>query len=105
MNTLELSGAALDWAVGKCEGIQHKLHDMTPFSSDWKYAGPILDRECIEVSCIHKTGYTPNTWMARHPMRHYTTGPNAMVAAMRCYVASKLGYQIEVPEEVLPWEA
>ncbi len=30
-----------------------------------------------------------------------TKGPTTLIAAMRCYVASKMGYTIEVPEELL----
>ena len=28
-------------------------------------------------------------------------GPTMLIAAMRCYVASKLGEEIDVPEELL----
>ena len=39
-------------------------------------------------------------------MRKYLTwtcerGPTKLIAAMRCYVASKLGDEVDVPEELL----
>jgi len=59
--TSELSGAALDWAVAKCDGKTHG------------YAHHLLSYEDLEP----------------------------LIAAMRCYVASKLGDTVEVPEELL----
>ena len=115
MNTSELTGAALDWAVAKLEG------DMVPdggvmiqtwpfYSTDWSQGGPIIERERIKVA--------PNlggTWLGQ--IRHETThplvdkpvlagwtnkhGPTPLIAAMRCYVASKMGDEVEVPEELL----
>ena len=41
-------------------------------------------------------------WMA-WPTRDQTKmvyGPTALIAAMRCYVASKLGEEVDVPEEL-----
>lgn len=33
--------------------------------------------------------------------RRYYSGPTPLIAAMRCYVASNLGEEVEIPEEVL----
>ena len=30
-----------------------------------------------------------------------STGHTPLIAAMRCYVASRLGYEVEVPEELM----
>lgn len=109
LKTSELTGAALDWAVAKCEGytgeaLKERSDGIwyTP-STDWAQGGPIIERECIQVSCIGMTGYTPNVWTARSPKPHtkpYAKGPTPLIAAMRCYVASKLGDEIEIPEEL-----
>jgi hypothetical protein len=41
-------------------------------------------------------------WVKREDWpRHYFVGPTPLIAAMRCYVASKLGDEVEVPEELL----
>lgn len=111
MRTAELSGAALDWAVAKCEGrtepevvnnfaVAWYTWPNTHYSTDWAQGGAIIERECIAISCIHTTGYTPNTWNARHPLRVCAEGATPLIAAMRCYVASKLGDEVEIPEEL-----
>ena len=104
MKTSELTGAALDWAVAKCEGRdqffslnlpKHKEHCFSrmAYSTDWALAGPIIEREISRIEDLGDTweacgyGFTAN-------------GPTPLIAAMRCYVASQLGDEVEVPEEV-----
>lgn len=116
MKTSELTGAALDWAVAKCQDWATKVNygliefqgDLTHYagaycnpSGDWAQGGPIIERECIQIGCIHTTGWTPNSWDARHPQRVFAKGPTPLIAAMRCYVASKLGDEIDVPDELM----
>lgn len=106
----QAQGLALDWMVGKCEGeemIMYKgqlealwTENGWKPSSDWAQAGPIIGRECIEVSCLCATGYTPDTWTARHPQRYLAKGPTPLIAAMRCFVSSRMGDEVEVPDEV-----
>lgn len=97
MKTSELQGAALDWAVAKCEG-----HDMEYFqvidayspSTDWSQGGPIIERGCITTQYMDR-GY----WRA-YIGKPISYGPTPLIAAMRCYVASKLGDEVDVPEEL-----
>jgi len=98
MKTSELSGAALDWAVAKCEGKEPKHHEGWPmeepseYSTDWAWAGPIIERERITVIAM------PNgSWATSTPL-HTFHQPTPLIAAMRCYVASKLGDEVEIPE-------
>ena len=123
MKTSELKGVALDWAVAKCMGhrvaenygsyIRIYLPDPKQAgytlsfcpSTDWAQGGPIIERECIGISCIHITGYTPDSWDAKHPQRIYSKGPTPLIAAMRCYVASKMGDEIEIPTELTKGES
>ena len=102
MKTNELSGTALDLAVAKCEGHGIGVLDDPWFapSTNWSQGGKIIERECIEISCIHTTGYTPDTWTAHHPQRAWAKGATPLIAAMRCYVASKLGDEVQLPEEL-----
>ena len=118
VKTSELQGAALDWAVAHClghtvaenYGSYIRIHLTDPKqagytlafcpSTDWAQGGPIIERECIAISCLHITGYTPNTWTARRPQRCSEDGPTPLIAAMRAYVASKLGDEVELPEEL-----
>jgi hypothetical protein len=116
INTSELKERALDWAVAKCAGI--KLLDphnnewelcwtllgdnsgdyYTP-SSDWSQAGPIIEREMI---CTSTDAF--GTWMAWAydglEMIGIEYGPTPLTAAMRCYVASKLGDTVDIPTEL-----
>jgi len=126
MKTSELTGAALDWAVAKCEGGVGLWYDavatwwttingkdralskgwaqsFTP-STDWSQGGPIIEREKISLrpdywdnggcrAFIDRGGSAKNTIGSMH-------APTPLIAAMRCYVASKLGDEVDVPEEL-----
>lgn len=114
INTNELTGAALDWAVAKCEGITpiavkkrysegHILYSLPAstipleYSNKWAQGGPIIEREGITVG--PDTGL--DWWIAHLKGGVYIDhGPTPLVAAMRCYVASKLGDEVDVPEEL-----
>jgi len=97
MKVSELTGAALDWAVAKCEG-QMDFGDDCHYSTNWAEAGWIIEREKIQLwvgqnwnASIEPNNINPDT---------FESGPTPLVAAMRCYVASKLGDEIELPEEL-----
>ena len=104
MKTSELTGAALDWAVAKCEGVlmrwERSTHDEAPLeyspSTDWAQGGPIIEREGIELLC-ETVGFR---WVAMPQKGPEWSGPTPLIAAMRCYVASKLGDEIELPKEM-----
>jgi hypothetical protein len=91
MKTSELTGAALDWAVSAVHGDS----DIHPYSTDWNEGGPIIERERIN---IRDDG--GDQWAADDNIRATAYGPTPLVAAMRCYVASQLGDEVNVPEEV-----
>lgn len=110
MKTSELTGAALDLAVAKCEGLDYSPittydgigneYPPTNYSTDWAQGGPIIEREGICMSRVD----TMAAWDARiydgesEPWQ--AEGETALIAAMRCYVASKLGDEVDVPEEL-----
>lgn len=108
MKTSEMTGAALDWAVAKCEGeiwegdwyARHTcrfkrgvfgvcLADGTTFSpsTNWAQGGPIIER---------LNGHHLKIWQGDWG----AFGPTPLIAAMRCYVASKLGDEVEIPKEL-----
>ena len=118
VKTSELTRAALDWGVAKCEDLEvwHQPHFVTTTpigklidwdeakeyspSTDWSQGGPIIERERIATQpqgggWFAGIGSGPNrsSWSAH--------GPTPLIAAMRCYVASKLGDEVEVPEELM----
>ena len=123
VKTNELTDAALDWVVAECEKVRTYVrpyeHTMTGlcildadlvdmetddaqelrYSRDWAQGGQIIDRERITIRqwtnmpSIH--AYMP------HDGAPWGAGPTPLIAAMRCYVASKLGREVEVPDELL----
>ena len=103
MKTSELIGIALDWAVAKCEGHGIGILNDPWFtaSTNWAQAGAIIEREGICLSCVD----TMAMWDARiyvpdeEPWQG--EGDTPLIAAMRCYVASKLGDEVEIPEELI----
>jgi hypothetical protein len=112
MKTAEAKDAALDLLVAKCENVEPDENnrpiwfgdgdervEYTP-STDWAQGGPIIEREGITVSV--GSPVTGLEWMAcDRGSTHIQHGPTYLIAAMRCYVASKLGDNIDIPEELL----
>lgn len=65
-------------------------------SRNWSQGGPIIEREGISWHCGNKT-----TWHAyAYGSGNNISGPTPLIAAMRCFVASKLGDEVDVPEEL-----
>ena len=68
-------------------------------STNWSQGGPIIERERIAVK-ENGCGW----WFARveggFGRGKWVRGDTPLIAAMRCYVASKLGDKIEIPEEL-----
>jgi hypothetical protein len=112
IQTKELTGAALDWAVAQCEEDRLGVSYLTPRakagldspSTDWAQGGPIIERERISVDTapLHD-GWIAVTSVGCYALpngRHYADGSTPLIAAMRCYVASKLGDEVDVPHEL-----
>lgn len=98
MKTSELTGFELDWAVAECEGRDFPSADafsgiFNP-STDWSQGGPIIEREMIDLQCL-PTKQGEFIWRTA-----CADGTTPLIAAMRCYVASKMGDVIETPEEL-----
>lgn len=105
MKTNELTGAALDWAVMQCRGLVWALHGRVPFSTDWAHGGPIIEREEIALRFEPKCDWLfvppQATWLANYEGVGEWDGPTPLIAAMRCFVASRLGDEIEIPTTLL----
>lgn len=114
IKTSELSDAALDWAVAKCAGqpVYYNAADTALYmgfgptgdypyapSTDWSQAGPLIDGG--KVGVWWEAGpYADNVgpcWFSESAAA-VGCGPTPLIAAMRCYVASKLGDEVEVPD-------
>lgn len=127
ISTSELAGPALDWAVAKCGELLPKIEASVSYpnnkhyriytkirydtygnarpvsyspSTEWAQGGPIIEREGISIE-FDKAGFK-DSWVAYKLGLPYEdnpeSGPTPLVAAMRCYVASKLGDEVDVPE-------
>jgi len=99
IKTAELTGTALDWAVAKCEGYRLDLApegSYTP-STDWAQSGPIIEREGLEIAPSEGTTWRAMTGGSEGAIKF---GPTPLIAAMRCFCASKLGDEVEIPKEL-----
>ena len=113
MKTSELTGAALDWAVSVADGVKvnvrfrnltyipkgkRALYKYSP-STNWAQGGPIIEREKIRLDTTWN--YEDGQWGARiDSVGGWWQGETPLIAAMRCYVASKLGDEVDVPKEL-----
>lgn len=110
MKTSELTGAALDWAVSKAEGMEgHYLANPYSYSTNWIFSGTIIEREMIQIT-PHCMVNPLHGWAAAFRSfdedddvyaLHRMRGKTPLIAAMRCYVASKLGKEVEIPKELI----
>ena len=104
IKTAELTGAALDWAVGMAIG-EYTPVAVPAYSTDWALGGVIIEREEISMAKVGRSvddviAPHPEGWAAHIDGAHTCYGTAPLIAAMRCYVASKLGDEIEIPEEI-----
>jgi Protein of unknown function (DUF2591) len=120
IKTNELTGAALDWAVAKAEGWEGAdlasylfWSRMVKYSTNWSQGGPIIEREGMSVERYNHPDFNPWVvtkvigWEKREdgemgdwPVEAQGGGDTLLIAAMRCYVASRLGDEVEIPEEL-----
>jgi hypothetical protein len=95
MKTSELSGVQLDWAVFEAEyGKPYEFTNAYKPSEDWAQGGPIIEREKIALFLNGN-----DEWAATDGIKN-AVGDTPLIAAMRCYVASKLGQEVEIPEKL-----
>lgn len=110
IKTSELVGTALDWAVAKCEGVDSNFliaHDhcgehFYQYSTNWLSGGSIIEREKMAL----EYNYALEQWFAifkEHPsdIGRYVYGLTPLIAAMRCYITSRLGDEVEIPNELI----
>ena len=100
VKTNELIGLALDHAVNQ---IEECCDDpMTPmFSTSWVQGGPIIEREEIFLAKSLRGVWTALMYTPQHEVAAFEDGPTPLIAAMRAFVTSKLGDEVEIPEELV----
>lgn len=124
MKTSELIGPALDWAVAQAadylragsSGYGVVIPGVLPVvvlpmrawkpSERWAQGGPFIEQEKI---CLTRPRWD-GQWTALlvYEDRSFDgvasvefDAPTPLIAAMRCYVQSRLGDEVDVPEELL----
>lgn len=84
------------------------------YTADWSQMGPIIEREGINISVHYQDdalsndmvqiGWNGNLWNSSVPgtsgFLQWAYGPTPLIAAARCFVVSKLGDTVEVPDEL-----
>ena len=93
---------------GKVHGYKHQLvddcRDVIPYtpSTDWSQGGPLIERERIEVGPT----FSGTVWIAGYSNKPtskkcWSNGPTPLIAGMHCLVASRLGDEVDVPDELV----
>ena len=101
MKTAELTGAALDWAVATAKGDKIILaeEDWNWYSTDWTQAGPIIESYRITIQ-FDGDGIRCDLTTDDGGFFVGFDESSPLIAAMRCYVASRLGDEVELPSVV-----
>ena len=122
VKTSELIDAALDWAVAQAIGTKPVYNwrafgakhygawetapafgsavMLRPYSSDWAQGGPIKTRERISTQIKHDGWWVACIYNMNDDPTYIKLAHSELVAAMRCYVASKLGDEVDIPKEL-----
>ena len=121
IKTKDLTGAALDWLVAKCMGyVEQGVYGTPEFrdsgvylcycdavlnscyspSTDWAQGGPIIERERISIRQWTNVPIV-HAYMPHDDAPWASDGTSSLIAAMRCFCCSKLGDEVDVPEELM----
>ena len=125
IKTADLIGPALNWAVAKAEGLNPNSdpkvrrqyvgysgfadangfgYAIKHYSTDWSQGGPIIEREWLGITSWPNESDEEQRWQCHQydaPKPYQALGPTPLIAGMRCLVASHLGNEVEIPEELL----
>ncbi len=105
----EATPSQINYLVAKIEGVKFTLAQVYGLwsvvseynyrlyepATDWAQGGPIIEREGITLT------HQQTQWVAQTDDDVFAYGPTPLIAAMRCYVVSKLGDTVDVPEELI----
>lgn len=122
IKTADLIDHSLDWAVAKCLGatpvavrknyskgwfLYAHSNATIPleYSTNWSQGGLIIEREKLELRC---NDYEWQAFCFGFPVsrahsgtRTWAAGPTPLIAAMRCFCCTKLGDEVDVPDELV----
>ena len=119
MKTIKVSEATsiqLDWLVAKCNGdfaLYHNIEEgqrflnlwtgsaFLKYSTLWSCGGALIERERITLDLYESGEWLAQIWGDDITDSDFEEcGPTPLIAATRCYVTSKLGDEVEVPDEL-----
>lgn len=121
--TIELEDKALDWCIATLEGFYLASEgkfvtepeawvNRVKYSSDWLIGGPILERLIKNGLVASSKVIILENLTDEHPPVEFIVfvrwspdqffiGNSVLQAAMRFYAHTKLGSEVEIPEELL----
>lgn len=67
-------------------------------STNWQQGGPIIEREINSLERITDTWYAKRYRTGKRDL--WQTGQTPLIAAMRCYVATKFGDEVEIAQDI-----
>jgi hypothetical protein len=109
VKTSEATPIQINWLVatceGKCEGHFAWYYDRRHtfnYSTNWAQGGPIIEREWLDITPWPNESDEDLRWQCKQhdSIDCVAFGPTPLIAAMRCFVASKLGDEVDVPGEL-----
>ena len=111
MKTIKVAEATerqLDWLVARIEGdeLPKSGGKGLDYSSDWAVGGPIIGRMFEQGLRLHTAEYVTGVHnknliaASLDSPNGFWFGPTPLIAAMRCFVTSRLGEEVEVPDEL-----
>lgn len=122
VRTEQLTGAALDWAVARAEGLtvfvgmNHTLtgpavrelgvEDEPVFSpsTDWLFVGALIEREEIAVMPTDRGWFTSmsDTNEEEGTVVNFSKrAASPLISALRCFVSRKIGDEVDLPDELV----
>ena len=79
---------------------KNRTYVLANYSTNWAQGGPIIEREGINTYQVQDGTWQGNLDYGMTDELIYW-GPTPLIAAMRCFVVSKMGDEVDVPEELI----
>lgn len=115
VKTSDLKGKPLDWAVaiaeyGKCRIYEKEIYIsnwlgiyriyFSP-SVKWDQCGPLIDKYELNLVGCDGDWSCVKTWIGPEIYEHYPDGDTPQIAICRAIVASVLGDEVDIPDELI----
>jgi len=103
----------IDYLVGKAEGLKPYISENNCFiivNEDWKFedyspttnpsqAWPIIESERVTIEPCEDDSGNDTEWLSiKGELKAFSYGKTSLEAAMRCFVASKFGDEVDIDD-------